>query len=604
MKPGKKRLYASLSIILLLSLFILLLGYTKKDQLAFHHYVKQFSISQLSGNALDLHYTLKNPEIYGIKKEQLLPLYQSGDAQTSYAQFEKELETLEKIDVSALSDSDALTYNLLHDYLTENMELEKYPYYTEPLTPNSGIHTTLPILLAEYTFSSTEDIETYLELLACVPDYLSSITLYEKEKAEAGLFMNEVALNKVVLACEEFAAYDDISEHLLYASFQERLLAFCEEYHTLSEEECRAYLEKNTTILEQELLPAYLALAENLTLLSPLCNKDYSGLCSYESGKEYYLALIKRNTGSYRSIQNIKEMLFADFEASYLNLISLVSTYPQLTETDCLYEFDNVFPLTDAEDILEQLKSSMIANFPPLLASPNVEVKKVSESLKDYCAPAFYLTVPMDDYEDNVIYLNDANSLEGLELYTTLAHEGFPGHLYQTVYFHNQNDTSVRNYNALLRNTLYFGGYTEGYALYVESLSYDYAISLCSDAGVTDARIICETLKNEWKMQISLYCLLDIAIHYDGATYEQVKTLLNKFGILEEESTEAIYQYLLEEPTTYLKYYLGYLEIENLKQISKGVWAEDYSDLAFHTFLLKTGPCNFKRLEDELLEGE
>lgn len=610
MKPYKKRIYLLFSIIVFVVLFILAFLYTKKDQLAFNHYLKQFTVEQLNSNALDLHYTLKNPDTYDIRCETLLPIYECGDAITSFTNLENELEKLKKIDVTCLSETDAFTYNVLYDYLSENLELERYPYYQEPLTPNSGIHTTLPILLAEYKFYSEEDVIEYLELLSAIPDYLNSIALYEEEKAAAGLFMNSDALNEVILACTEFASSVTLSEHLLHNSFKERL----EELSIDIQKE--NYISQNDTILVEKVFPAYLSLVDKLTRLSPYCNDDYHGLCTYEFGKEYYLALLKRNTGSYRSTQDIKELLYASFEDSYMNLVSLLTTYPWILESDCLYEFNDFFPLKDADSILSHLQNTMKEDFPPLLADTNVEVKTVSESLEDYCSPAFYLTVPLDDYTDNVIYLNEKNSLYGLDLYTTLAHEGFPGHLYQTVYFHSTNDSNVNNYSTLLRNLLYFGGYTEGYALYVESLSYDYAKDIFSgstnvgktnDANVTtskDAKIICDTLMYEWKMQISLYCLLDIAIHYDGATYEQVKALLNKFGILEEESTQAVYQYLLAEPTTYLQYYLGYLEIENLKQISKGIWDTDYSDRKFHTFLLESGPCNFKQLEIKLLQYE
>lgn len=598
----QKRFFLSFSIIFFIALFMLILVYAKKDRLAFDHYMKDFTVTQLSSNTLDLHYTLKNPSAYGIYPTQTLPIYQKDEALSAYKPFEEELAKLSKIDASALPEGDAFNYYVLSDYLKENLALEQYPYYAEPLTPNSGIHTTLPILLAEYTFYTEEDVDNYLNLLSSVPEYLNSIALYEEEKATTGLFMNSTSLDKVVTACMEFTDCNDIATHLLATSFEERLMELSSEKSGLSDDEITAYMQKNQSILKNEVFPAYTSLADKLTDLSIYCNNSYHGLCSYENGKEYYQALLIRNTGSYRSMEDIKEMLFADFEESYTNLVTLLTANPELLETDFLYNFDNSFPLKDAEEILAHLQISMEGEFPVLEADTNVDIKTVSESLQDYCSPAFYLTVPLDAYNNNVIYLNKKNALEGIDLYTTLAHEGFPGHLYQTVYFHTANDTSVTDYSSLLRNILYYGGYTEGYALYVEGLSYDYAKELCSDANVNNVEVICEILRNEWQMQISLYCLLDIAIHYDGATYEQIEALLNKFGITDEASTKAVYQYLLEEPTTYLKYYLGYLEIKNLKNIAQGIWGDNYSDLAFHTFLLETGPCSFQRLENRLLE--
>ena len=605
---NKKRIFLSFSIILAVTIFMLIVCILKKDQLAFNHYVKEFTQNTLSQNALDLHYTLKEPSNYGIYDAAPLPVYESGAALNTYSELYQNLLALEKIDISSLSDNQSFTYEVLRDYLEEHLELEKYPYFAEPLTPNSGVHTTLPILLAEYQFYDTGDIDTYFEILATLPSYFEGLIQYETEKADAGFFMNSTALNKVVTACENFVKTDNISSHLLSTTFKERLESFSSENKNLSSEEMTAYLKQNETLLKNSVLPAYVTLASELTLLSPHCNEDYHGLCSFQNGKGYYLALLKRNIGSYRSISDIKELLFADFEENYNSLIKLLAQNPQLLESGQLECFNKQFPLQDNGEILEHLQLAVKEDFPPLFADPSVIVKSLQGSLTDYCAPAFYLTVPLDAYENNVIYVNEKNALSGLDLYTTLAHEGFPGHLYQTVFFHQANsqkhlsDTNVANPLGLLRNTLYYGGYTEGYAMYVEALSYDYALALCENANLTDAQIMCNTLKHEWQMQISLYCLLDIAIHYDGASYEQIKALLNKFGIIDDTSVNTVYQYLLNEPTTYLKYYLGLLEIQNLKQQAKNLWGQNYSDLKFHTFLLKSGPCSFDLLTKKIME--
>ena len=601
---NKKSIILSFSIILSLIFFILIICYIKKDQLDFHHFMKTYLKDTLSENSLDLQYTLKNPEDYGIKTTNRLPTYKKNDALSFFKETQSLLKQLDSIDVSSLSTEDAFTYRVLHDYLEETLALENFPYYEEPLTPNSGIHTTLPILLTEYHFYDKQDVENYLELLSYVPDYLEGILIYDTEKAQIGLFMNSISLEKVVTALEEMAFYEDISAHLLCTGFKERLEELAQSDVALSSKEKEYFLKQNEQLVENHILPSYSSLASKLTELSPHCNNHYTGLQSLENGRDYYLALVTRNTGSDRNIAQIKEMLYADLEENYTNLLQLLSLNPQLLEEDSFLVLDTNFPLNNATKILNNLQSVTKTDFPALNTDTGINVKSVSSCLEDYCAPAFYLTVPMDWQKENVIYLNEKNALTGIDLYTTLAHEGFPGHLYQTVYFHQNNiaKKSSKNYTALLRNTLYYGGYTEGYALYAETLAYDYAALLCSQHDISDAKLLCDTLKYQWQMQISLYCLLDIAIHYDGASYEQIAAILNKFGIPDEANAKAIYQYLLEEPTTYLKYYLGYLEIQNLKGLAKILWNEEYSDLKFHTFLLETGPCNFMRLREKIME--
>ncbi len=63
------------------------------------------------------------------------------------------------------------------------------------------------------------------------------------------------------------------------------------------------------------------------------------------------------------------------------------------------------------------------------------------------------------------IYINRASTYTALDLYTTLAHEGYPGHLYQTILSGSTTLGSVRN-------LLNFGGYIEGWATYVEMYAY------------------------------------------------------------------------------------------------------------------------------------
>ena len=605
---NKKRFFASFFIILFIAIFMLIFAYEKKDQFLFNHFVKDFTKQTLSENALDLHYTLKEPQNYGIYDTDNLPIYQPKDALNTYQDYQNTLLALEKIDANTLSAETRFTYLVFKDYLKECLEVEKYPYFSEPFTPNSGIHTTLPILLAEYTFYEPNDIENYFEILATLPAYFEGLILYEKEKANSGLFMTSSALNQVVTACEEFIENDDPASHLLATTFKQRLEALSATQYSLTDEEINTYIYKNEQLLKNSVFPAYHSLAEELTLLSSNCNDDFHGLCSYTNGKNYYLALIKRNTGSYRSISDIKEMLFTDFEENYNKLVNLLIQNPQLLENDYFSYLNQEFPLKDSEEMLSYLEQVTKADFPALTQNTNIDVKTISNSLEDYCSPAFYLTVPLDAPENNVIYINSKNALSGIDLFTTLAHEGFPGHLYQTVFFHQENtqnsfsDTSITSPYNVLRNTLYYGGYIEGYALYAESLSYDYALSLCESANIANAQLLCDALKYEWQMQLGLYCLLDIAIHYDGATYQQTKAILNKFGIEDDTSVNTIYQYLLEEPTTYLKYYLGYLEIKTLKQLAQNLWDDDFSNEKFHTFLLSTGPCSFERITQKLEE--
>lgn len=95
--------------------------------------------------------------------------------------------------------------------------------------------------------------------------------------------------------------------------------------------------------------------------------------------------------------------------------------------------------------------------------------------MEDYLSPAFYLTPPLDTGTPNVIYINRSGRHSGPELVSTLAHEGFPGHLYQTTSFASCQPEDIRY-------LISCGGYVEGWATYVESCLPSYADNFIKDS--------------------------------------------------------------------------------------------------------------------------
>ena len=191
------------------------------------------------------------------------------------------------------------------------------------------------------------------------------------------------------------------------------------------------------------------------------------GLSYFPDGSAYYEYLLASTTGSSRSIPEIKAMLWNDFQQNIVALVNLYNSAPGLSALGGNSRI--AFPLSTPEEMLEDLQNRIRDNFPDFPAAgerfvPGYTVKSVSPSMEDYTSPAYYLTPPVDDMRSNIIYINHKNSPDALTLYTTLAHEGYPGHLYQTVYsqmYMNRKGASP------IRYLLHYGGYVEGWALYV-----------------------------------------------------------------------------------------------------------------------------------------
>lgn len=596
-------LHFLLPVLFLLTFFLFFSG---KDAKAFDNLTEEIFQNELYGNTLNLHYTLANPENFGIERyEPMLPIYSADSGAQSEAALTGYITSLSAINRNRLEDEQQYTYKLLERFLSHTQESSAFPYYDEPLSPASGMQSQLPILFAEYAFRSVEDVEDYLALLDQTDEYFASLLVYEQEKKAAGLLQADTSLQQVREQCYTILSKEELAQgtHFLQTTFDERLQKLIQD-GKITQSDAEQYKAQNDRLLSTVMLPAYESLADGLFLLMGDGTSTPTGLCHSPKGQDYYLWLVEKNTGSALTMDEIKAILYPRFEAEYMELHELLSAKEDSISLWIQVLQDNGFPLLTPEDMLADLQQRMRSDFPAfpsgLFAAdtpPSLSVKTVSESLQDYCAPAFYLTPPLDDTENNVIYINEKTTPAGLALYTTLAHEGYPGHLYQSVYSQrtmNQDDENP------VRQVLSYSGYLEGWALYVEFISYDYAAAMAAEQGDEDAAYAYIIEKHNRNMQLCLYALLDVSIHYDGASFEQIQQVLSSFGVTDLDTARHVYDYIAEEPSNYLKYYLSYLEILRLKEEAQEKWGEDYSDLKFHTFFLNCGPSDFSTIAEAL----
>lgn len=600
-KLSPKQWAGAILLLFLFILFTLFLYSRFHEDARFEKFAEKFFLTELCSTPVTFHYTLSEPAAYEIDESTLtLPVYHAGQASEELEKIRTVLVALRKFHPENMSAANQYTYILLSTYLTAAENCSSYLYYEEPLSPSSGVQSSLPVLLAEYRLSSAKDIENYLSILSQIPAYLEGIALYEREKAQYGLFMSDASADKVIEQCDTLMDRQalEAESHFLETTFTQRLTKLVEQ-GLIETSEAEQWQAENKRLLTTVVAPAYDRLADELTLLKG-SGTNTQGLACYENGREYYQAYLRLSTGSYRTVPEIKKMLSNDFEKNYVSLITLLREYPALS--DSLPSVNSTFPTVSPEKILAGLQQMITEDFPAIPQQTGCTVKYVDEALEPYSAPAFYMVPPIDDMAENTIYINRLDTAEGLSLFTTLAHEGYPGHLYQTVY----SGSYLRSIGASpLRSILSYGGYTEGWATYTELLSYDYAIRLTKDMHPeTEALYLAEKLNRQ--IQLCLYSILDIIIHYEGAPYERVCEILSAIGISEDETMRAVYEYIIEEPCNYLKYYLGYLEIEALKEQAETIWTESSGEGAFtlyrfHRFLLENGPADF-RILSRLLE--
>lgn len=588
-RKNQKIVQCILTVILITGLAAGLVFLEKRNQSPagqnqrFEEFTEQIFCDELSSNTISLHYTLRDPKAYGIKKSEVTFGKFTTDGKETMEAVENLRKMLKTFDYEKFTVQNRLTYDILEYHLEQTEENVKYLVYEEPLGLVSGIQTQLPVLLSEYPLTCKKDVDTYLELMQTTPEYFDSLITFEKEKAKEGLFMPDAAADQVMEQCTAFMEMGE--SNYLISTFVERI----KQVKELDEHEKSDYIQKNALALNSYILPAYSKLKAEIQNLKGSGN-NAQGLCYFPNGTAYYEQVVKNATGSKRTVPEMEKLtrqqIVADLEAmeDVLGIRRGEGTKETFAAIQEIQEQTSVQVSAGGKanpvSILKQLEKGIQKCFPEP-PKTNVDVKYVPEAMEKHLSPAFYMIPAMDDYKENVIYVNQAHMGNPLTLYTTLAHEGYPGHLYQTIYYAGTDPMPIRN-------ILNFGGYVEGWATYAEMCSY-------SLAPISKEQAI--LLQKNSSILLGLYTLADIGIHYHGWSRDDLQAFFTNYGIKDRTVTDQIYDLILGAPGNYLKYYIGYVEFLELKKL----WIQEKGahspQKAFHEAVLKVGPAPFAFVE-------
>lgn len=573
----RKKIFLILPCCLLVILISFLSGnafwsslHAESSDRQFRTFTRSLFQTEVSANTISLHYTLRSPSDYGIADIPATYGSLSSDPVAAKASVRNVLSSLQEFDPDTLSSENALTFKILDTYLKNASTGTDYLLYQEPLGPVSGIHTQLPVLLSEYSFYDTQDVETYLALLKETPSYFDSVIRFEQKKAASGLFMPDYQADSVLDTCQSFI--DMGKENYLVSTFNERIASL----DLLPENKKDSFQKENMKLVAEEIYPAYQNL---ITAIKSLKGKGMNeqGLSHFPYGKKYYEYLVRQTTGCNESISRLRLMTRAQI------LEDLSAMQKILFPADAALTQASVLEQTSPDSMLDDLRSKITDTFPEI---PDVDfqVKYVPESMQDYLSPAFYMIPAIDNLTENVIYINNGQTASGLNLYTTLAHEGYPGHLYQTVYFSASEPDPIRS-------ILDFGGYVEGWATYAEMMSYYLAPLPKTEASL---------LQKNSSVILGLYALADMGIHYDGWSVTDTVRFFSDYEINDPNAVQSVYKLIIGSPANYLKYYIGYLKFYELKKEMADAMGNQFSQKEFHRAVLDVGPAPFEIVYDEV----
>ena len=549
----------------------------KHEQERFSSYTYDLFLESVLDNTINLHYTISDLEGYGITEYPITyGSYEEWTEEDILNDLDEMSVELATYNYDLLTEEQQMTYDILKHYIETEYSATDLLLYSEPLGPTTGAATQLPITLAEYKFYREQDIKDYLELLPLLRGYFESIMAFEQDKADAGLFMTESTLEANLKICADFVANPD--SNFLITSFASRM----EKIDWLDAQTKADYIEQNRSLVFDHIFPAFEYLSDTLESMRIYCTEE-GGLTRFAEGKRYFTYLMQTRLGSDRTPEEMLQLI-ETYQQEQLNEMYTIIYGNQVVAASLNNPFS--FSLTDPTEILEYLKEKISEDYPEI-PDTTYTLNYVEKELEEVLSPAFYMIPPLDRYLENTIYINNG-SVDESTLFSTLAHEGYPGHLYQNVYF-NSNNTEP------LRSMLSYLGYSEGWATYVECESYAYDPSLGTDL----LRVM--SLNNS--VTLSIYAALDICINFLDWDLEQTGTYVRQFFSIQDDSViEEIYNVIAGDPCYYLAYHGGYLEILELRKIAETTLGNEFNLKEFHTFVLDLGECPFSLANQRLAD--
>lgn len=521
----------------------------------------------MSEDYTTLHFSLRDYQKYGIEK----PDVNIGDAswddyEDSVEDCDGYLKKLQSFDYDSLSETEQKDYRTIAFYLERNKELNSYPYFDWAFNSAEGVIDNLLTTFTEFVFYEKEDIDDYLATLSSVPAYLDQCLENTKKQAAKGYFLTDAMLKATEDAIEKFVDKKDDNE--LIKIFDENIDAF----DGLSAEEKEAYKKKNQEIVLNAYIPSYEKVAEELQKLKGSRKADYN-VSSLDGGSEYYAALARYKTSIDADVETILDICTQYIEKSVDELYDIMQNHSEVTEETL--DFDS------AEDVLSYLEGHLDAF--PVLDKVYYNVQYLDSSVANDSIVAYYLSPPVDDMRDNVIKINGDNVSDVIDLYTTLAHEGFPGHLYQTNYYIQQQPSLLRTQLTMMGYQEGWGMFAEGQALHVSGLS-EYAS---------------EYQKINIELNYVLSAAVDLGVNGLGWSTKDVSKYLDRLD-LNSSIAKDLYDFATLQPGTILPYGVGIAMFELLENKAKNALGNDFDQKAFNEVLLNDGNRPFEVVEDDV----
>ena len=442
------------------------------------------------------------------------------------------------------------------------------------ISSEGGYVADFAMSFENFEFRSEKDVNTLLTVTQSTGDAFETYLDFAGDRDKAGYPLYDYTVNS--MRDYLIDVYEKGDDYYLYDIADNKI----EKAEFLSPEKKTEYKKSFKAAIHDEYMAGVKTLydgLENYVGKAERATKSYLASAG-AAGRAYYEWLFRQKTG----ITN------ANITSVFNELLTATETYKKkqdavLAEIDALELTDKatydefyayydeskaLLNLTDPDEIIAYLKVAAKDIVPDLATEPDIAFKYMDDTVSEITnAVAYYMRTPIDQENSRETITLNGYQMENnpSDLLTTIAHEGYPGHLYAHV-------KSKESGTSLLSTCFGSLAFSEGWANYVELVLLDNIAKTSNKAAAK----YCEYKKYRTLFGYLNMVLWDMNINYFGVTADEI-------------GDTAMIEMLMEIPAVYVPYGYGMYTMYTLHENAKTALGSKYSETELNGRLLAEG---------------
>lgn len=523
-----------------------------------------------------------------------LPNFLSPEYRQRVLRFEQRyLDKVAQLEPSSLTESQLVSYKIFKREREMAIRGNAFPSHLIPINQFYNIANRFAMLgsgTSAQPFKTAKDYRDWAERMSRIPLLFQQAQDNMRSGIDKGIVQPRVLIDKAIA---QIAAHlvTDVEESLFWTPLS-RLP------DGISDKQKNQLKTRYRDVIKNQVLPAYQQLHDYLANeYLPHTRNESFGVGQLPQGKSWYQYLIEANTSTTLSADRIHRIGKSEVARLHGEMRDIMSEVGFQGNLEAFFDFmtsDPQFVYSSSDVMLADyraLRSKVDERIPQLfeqLPQADYQIRQVEPFRQQSASSGSYQSAPSDSSKTATFYLNtyDLASRPTWAKTALFLHEAVPGHHFQ-ISIQQQLDDLPR-FRKFGRHTVY----TEGWALYAESLGDDlglYQQSPYQRFGALAAEL--------WH---SIRLVSDTGIHDRGWSRQRVLDYMQNNAPITHTRAVAEAERIMALPGQALAYKIGQLKIAELRRLAENKLGNKFDIKAFHRVVLDGGAVPLIILEQKV----